>query len=216
MRTGRVAALCCMGLALSARADKARVPRPALPAVKYAFHETHEHERVTIAAEPGDTVETQPNTRLDYSHHGLLTMRVIITNDSDEALNLDEARILFIAADNTVVQAATDDELQRRMFAMKSVQGTKIPLPAPLPSITIHHPPVDKQILRDDDDFGFKSTTVAPHTTASGYLYYDVKELDEPVLEKATLEVRRVKTASGKTLDSFEIALKPSDKDARK
>jgi hypothetical protein len=71
---------------------------------------------------------------------------------------------------------------------------------------------VDKQILADEDDFGFKTTTVAPNTTVAGYLYYDTRSIDDPVLEHATLEVRKVRFAStNKALDSFEIPLKPSD-----
>jgi hypothetical protein len=196
-------------LALPARADKPRKPKPTLPAAQYPCHDTHNN--ITVAAEPGDIKDTEPNTRLDYAHHGFLPIRVIITNDSDAALTLDDVRIKFISATNVIVQAATDDDLQRRLFSTKYVSDSHIPLPAPLPSIPIHHKPVDKQILADDTDFGFISTTVAPHTTASGYLYYDTRDLDDPVLDHATLEVREVRIAStNKEIDSFEISLKPT------
>jgi hypothetical protein len=195
----------------SAHAEKPRKPKPALLAQQYPMHDMHPGEHVTIAAEPGDSKETAPNTRLDYCHHGFMPLRVIVTNDSDQALTLDDARIHFIAADNTVIPAATDDDLQRRLFSMKSVTGTKIPLPAPIPSITIHHKPINKQILADDDDFGFQTTTVAPHTTVSGYLFYDVREIDDPVLEHAHLELRKVRyAATNNPLDTFDIPLKPA------
>jgi hypothetical protein len=209
MRRLAVTLAIALPFVLPAHADKPRKPKPALPAAQYPLHDAHPKERVTIAAEPGDTKETAPNTRLDYAHHGFMPFRVIVTNDSDTALSLDDARIHFISADDAVVQAATDDELQRRLFSRKSVNGTKIPMPAPIPSITIHHAPVDKQILADDNDFGFPTTTIAPHTTVSGYLYYDTRDLDEPVLEHSTLEVRRVHfVGTDKELDSFEILLK--------
>jgi hypothetical protein len=194
-------------LALSAHADKPRKPTPALPAAQYPLHEAH--NGITIAAEPCDTKDTIPNTRLDYAHHGYTIFRVIVTNDSDAAVTLDDARIKFISGHNDVIQAATDDELQRRLFSRKSAAGTKIPMPSPIPDITIHHPPVDKQILADETDFGFPTTIVAPHATVSGYLYYDTRDLDDPILEGATLEVRKVRVAStNKEMDSFEIALK--------
>jgi hypothetical protein len=200
-----------VSLAPSAHADKARKPTSALPAPDYPFHDTHPNEHVTIAAEPCDTKESRPDTRLDYAHHGFLIVRVIVTNDSPEAISLDDARIHFIAAGNVVVQAATDEELQRRLFSQKSVKDSKIPMPAPIPSIPIHHKPVDKQILADDADFSFPSTTVAAHTTASGYLYYDTRDIDDPVLDHAQIEVRKVRVAStNKELDSFEIYLKPT------
>ena len=84
-------------------------------------------------------------------------------------------------------------------------------MPPPIPSIPIHHKPVDKQILADETDFGFASTTVAPHSTAAGFLFYDVKQIDDPVLEKATLEIRRAHYAdSGKDFYAYEIPLKPT------
>ena len=199
-------------LPLAAHAEKPRKPRPALPAAQYPLHDTHPQEHVTVAAEPGDTKETAPDTRLDYFRHGFMPVRVIVSNDSDQALTLDDARILFISPETTLPEnAASDEELQRRMFALKSVAGHKIPLPAPLPSITVHGKPVDKKILADDNDFGFPGTTVAPHTTASGYLFYDVRDLDEPVLKGATLELRKARwSATNKQLEAFEIPLQPA------
>ena len=209
MRRSALALAILVALVLPLHADKPRKPKPALPAAQYPLHETHNH--ITIAAEPGDTREAEPNTRLDYAHHGYMPFRVIVTNDSDAVISLDDVRIHFISAHNDVIQAATDEELQRRMFSKKHADGTKIPMPAPIPTITIHHPPVDKLILADDNDFGFPTTTVAPHTTVSGYLYYDTRDLDEPVLDGATLEVRKVHIASSnQELESFEIPLKPT------
>jgi hypothetical protein len=205
-------ALAFTALTHPAHAEKARKPTPAQPAATYAFHDTHSAEKVTIAAEPGDTKETIPNTRLNYAGHGFMPMRVIVTNDSDQPVSLDDARILFISTQTTTPEnAATDDELQRGMFSMKQVKGTKYPLPAPLPPITVHGKPVDKQITADENDFGFSTTTVDPHTTVSGYLFYDVNGLDSPVLKGATLELRKVRWAStNKQLDTFEIPLKPT------
>jgi len=194
---------------LARAGDKPRKPIPASPAADYPLHDTH--DGITIAAEPGDIKETRPDTRLDYFHHGFMPIRVIVTNNTDQPLSLDDARILFVAADNYTRNAATDDDLARRMFSKKYAEGSKIPLPAPLPSITVHHPAIDKQILADDRDFGFPTTTVAPHTTVSGYLFYDTKEIDDPVLDKATLELRKVRWAStNKELMAFEIPLKPT------
>ncbi|MGI4827788.1 MAG: hypothetical protein ACRYFU_06310 [Janthinobacterium lividum] len=190
--------------------DKPRTPKPAAPAADYPLHDAH--DGITIAAEPGDLAETRPNTRLDYFHHGFMPVRVIVTNNTAQPVSLDDVRILFIASDNYTRNAATDEELERRMFSKKSAAGTKIPLPLPIPSITIHHPPVDKQILADDTDFGFPTTTVAPHATVAGYLFYDTRDMDDPVLEKATLELRKVRWAStNKELMSFQIPLKPSE-----
>ena len=85
-----------------------------------------------------------------------------------------------------------EDEINRRLFTIKNAQGTKIPI---IP-ITIHHP-VDKKITQDDEDFGFKSTRVQPHSTLAGYLFYDIKDLDDPALKGAELYVKMIHTIDG-------------------
>ncbi len=202
-------------LAPAAAAERARKPPPPLPAQQYAMHDAHPAEHVTIAAEPGDTRETRPNTRLDYYGHDMMPIRVIVTNDSDFALTLDDARIHLIAGDNNNIPAATQDDLERRLFTLKSATGSKVPLPMPLPPITVHHTEIDEKIVEDDQDFGFQTTTVLPHTTVAGYLYYDMQGIDPPFLSHATLELRKVRFATtSKALDSFEIPLQPTAKDA--
>ncbi|QMV19293.1 hypothetical protein GOB94_11830 [Granulicella sp. 5B5] len=197
-------------LPLAAHAEKARHPAPPQPAETYPMHQTNDH--VTIAAEPGDTKETRPNTRLDYYSHDMLPIRVIVTNDSNNPLTLDDARIHFISAANDNIPAATLDDLQRRMFTLKSATGKKIPLPLGIPiPITTGKQNVDKKITQDDDDFGFQTTTVQPHTTVAGYLYYDIQGLDRPALAHATLELRKVRFQGGDYLESFEIPLHPTE-----
>jgi hypothetical protein len=189
-------------------AHAAHKPKPPLPAAQYPMHVTH--DGVTIAAEPGDTKDTRPDTRLDYYEHGLMPIRVIVTNDSAEPVNLDDVRIHFIAADDTVLPAATADDMERRFFTMKSATGTKIPLGLPIP-ITVGKKDFEKKIKQDDDDFGFKTTTIAPHTTVAGYLYYDIDGLPTPILSKAYLQLRQVRLAtSNRVIENFEIPLHPS------
>jgi hypothetical protein len=190
-------------------AEKPRKPVPPQPASTYACNDTH--QRVTIAAEPGDVKETRPNTRLDYYSHSLLPIRVIVTNDTDKPVTLDDARIHFITATNAVIPAATLDDLQRRMFTLKGATGKKVPLPLPIPiPVTTGKKNVDKKILDDDTDFGFQTTTVPPHATVAGYLYYDMQDVDQPMLNNATLELRKVRFQDNADyIDSFEIPLHP-------
>lgn len=178
---------------------------PANPAKQYATFDAHAEEHVTIAADPCDDPKQCSFFRLPYIQHGLLPVRVIITNDSDHALSLNDARMQFISANNDKIPAATEDDINRRLFTIKSAEGTKIPI---IP-ITIHHP-VDKKIVQDDDDFGFRTTTVQPHSTLAGYLFYDVKDLDEPALAHAELYVKMIHTVDGK-LELFAFSI-PFDK----
>src|ERR1700742_624612 len=197
-----------LALPLAARADKPRKVPPPLPAAQYPAHDTH--EQITIAADPGDTKDTAPHTRIDYLGHGFIPIRIIVTNDSSQPLSLDDARILLVPPNSAAENAASQDELERGTSSVKN-EGRKTPLPGPLPPITHHAKPVDNQIVADDNDFGFKSSTIAPHSTAAGWLYYDIRDLDRPPLKGATIEVRKARwAATSKTLDTFEIPLQPA------
>ena len=198
----------CLFAANLLAADK-KAPPPK-PANQYATFDAHPNEHVTVAADPCDDPKDCDFFRLPYVQHGFIPVRVIFTNDGDAALSLDDARIQFISINNDKIPAATDDDIQRRLFSTKGTAGRKIPLPMPLPPITVHDKPVDKQITKDDTDFGFSGTTVNPHSTLAGYLFYDVRQLDDPALKGAELYVKMVHTVDGKKqLFDFNI---PFDK----
>ena len=191
LRAAAIAALLC--LIPPARAADKKAP-PAKPAAEYAANETHPNEHVTIAAEPCDDPKNCPFFRLPYLEHGLLPVRVVITNDGDRALALDDARMQFISANNDKVPAATEDDIDRRIFTIHSTQPIRIPL-TPL---SIKRTPVDKKVSQDDNDFGFQGTVVNAHSTLAGYLFYDIQGLDEPALRHAELYVKMVHTLDGK------------------
>ena len=198
----RIALTTCTLAAPTLAADK-KAP-PAQPANHYAAFDTHPDEHVTIAIDPCDDQKNCDFFRLPYVSHSFIPIRVIITNDGDTALSLDDARIQFISANNDKIPAATLEDLNRRLFTMRDAKGTKIPL---IP-ITIHHAPVDKKITQDDADFGFQGTVVNAHSTLAGYLFYDVKQLDDPPLKGAELYVKMVHTLDNKhELFAFTIPL---------
>lgn len=205
-------------LAASAYAADKKAPS-AKPASQYAAFDTHPDEHVTIAADPCTNPRDCNFFRIEYIQHGFIPVRVIVTNDSDTALTLDEVRIQFISANRDVLPAATLDDINRRLFTTHSAMGTKIPL-TPL---TIHHPPVDKKITEDDNDFGFQGTTVNAHSTLAGYLFYDVRNLEDPPLKGAQIYLKEIYTLDRKKqLFAFTIPLdkwlaaNPPQKDASK
>lgn len=177
-------------------ADKPRPAPPVKPAAEYALHEEHKNEHVTLAVEPCLEEAACGFFRLPYIDHGFIPVRVIVTNDRDEALILDDARMQLLPAEGDKIPAANDEEINRRLFSRKRAEGTRLPI---IP-ITIHHEPVDKQITNDGNDFGFQSTTIPPHSTRAGYVFYDVRDLDEPALKGAELLVKMMHYVDGKTV----------------
>ncbi len=166
--------------------DKPRPAPPVKPAAEYPLYEVHANEKVTLAAEPCTEEANCSFFRLEYVKHGFIPVRVIVTNDRDEAVILDDVRMQLLPAEGDKEPAATDEDLNRRFFSRKYTEGTKIPI---IP-VTIHKEPIDKKIVSDDQDFGFQSTTVPPHSTRAGYVFYDTQGIDDPVLKHAQLYVK--------------------------
>ena len=203
MRSAGLAAVValCMMTSNALAADKKEPP--AKPAAEYAANDAHPTEHVTVAVEPCDDPKQCPFFRLAYIQHGLLPVRVIFTNDSDKALSLEDARMQFISANNDKIPAATEEEINRRIFTLHSTQPIRIPL-VPIP---IKRTPIDKKVTDDDHDFGFKSTIVRPHASLDGYLFYDIKELDDPAMKHAEFYVKTVHTVDGEQeLFAFTIS----------
>ncbi len=204
---------CLFGLTLaalttlpgSANAADKKAP-PAKAATQYIAFDTHEKEHVSVAADPCDDPKNCDFFRLPYIQHGFLPVRVIVTNDGDKALSLDDVRIQFISENKDVIPAATLEDINRRLFTKRSAEGTKIPgLPYP---VTIHHTPIDKKVTQDDNDFGFPGTVVNAHSSLSGYLFYDVRELDDPAMRGAEIYVKEIKPlAGGQQLFAFTVPL---------
>jgi hypothetical protein len=198
-----VIATTCL-LATSVLAAKHEAP-PVKPANQYAAFDTHSNEHVTIAADPCNDPAQCSFFRLPYVQHGFIPVRVVITNDGDTALTITDVRIQFISAANDKVPAADLEEINRRLFNLKKSMGIHLPLPIP---ITVHHEAVDKKITQDDNDFGFRSTTVNPHSTLGGYLFYDVRGIDDPPLKGAQIYVKMIHNLDNKhELFPFTIPL---------
>jgi hypothetical protein len=192
--------LFCLALPLLA---SNRTPPPVQPASSFAAVEAHESEGVAIAAEPYDTRQKQAIFRVDYLSHGVLPIRLIVTNNGNRPISLAEARILFLTAAGDTTQAAEPADVERLM-TRKEREGGKIPLPGPLPGIQLKPRASNKQIEQDFNTFEYRALLVEPHTTRAGFLFYDVSGLDHP-LQGAKLLLRRLHDADGKELFYFEI-----------
>jgi hypothetical protein len=207
MRTARpslttLAALCL--LAASARAAD-HTPPPVQPATDFAAVEIHADEKLAIAAEPYDTHDKMNLFRIDYIDHGVLPVRLIVTNNADHPISLRDARILFVTSQGDRINAAEPEDVERLM-TLKEKQGTKIPV-GPI-SIHTKAKASNKDIEQDFDTFEFQALVIEPHTTRAGFLFYDITGLEHP-LKGALFNLHTIKDSTGRELFFFEI---PFDK----
>ena len=206
MRALRAIPLCVVWLALPAIATEHKEPAVE-PATSFAAVEVHDKEKVAIAAEPYDTKEKESIFRVDYLSHGVMPVRLIVTNNGDRPISLRDARILFQTAAGDRIQAAEPEDVERLM-TRKEREGGKIPLPGPIPNIKLKPKGSIKEIEDDFNEFEYQALVVEPHTTRAGFLFYDVSQLDNP-LKDAKLHLHKLRDADGNELFYFEI---PFDK----
>jgi hypothetical protein len=182
-------------------------PPPVQPATSFAAVEVHEKENVAIAAEPYDTKQKESIFRVDYLAHGVMPVRLIVTNNGNRPISLRDARILFQTAGGDRIQAAEPEDVLRLM-TRKDREGGKVPLPGPLPPIKLKAKGSSKEIEADFNAFEYGALVVEAHTTRAGFLFYDVSQLDHPLLG-AKLHLHKLRDADGNELFYFEI---PFDK----
>ena len=198
----RAIPLLAIWLALPAVASDHKPP-PVQPATSFASVEVHDKEKVAIAAEPYDTKEKESIFRVDYLAHGVMPVRLVVTNLGDRPISLRDARILYVTSTGDRIQAADPEDVERLM-TRKEREGSKIPMPGPIPAIKLKPKASDKEIESDFDTFEFQALVVEPHTTRAGFLFYDVSGLSRP-LQGALLNLHTIKDADGKELFYFEI-----------
>jgi len=206
MRTLRAIPPFLLWLALPAMASD-HTPPPVQPATSFAAVEVHDEEKVAIAAEPYDTKEKASIFKVDYLSHGVMPVRLIVTNNGDRPISLRDARILFLTSAGDKIQAAEPEDVERLM-TRKEREGAKVPMPGPIPAIKLKPKASDKEIEQDFDTFEYQALVVEPHTTRAGFLFYDVSDLDHP-LRGAKLHLHELRDAEGNELFYFEI---PFDK----
>ncbi|HEY1895508.1 MAG TPA: hypothetical protein VGG62_04510 [Terracidiphilus sp.] len=206
MRFFRWLPLIVAGLGLPAGAND-HTPPPVQPATEFAAVEVHEKEKVAIAAEPYDTRQKESIFRVDYLGHGVMPVRLIVTNNGDKPISLRDARILFQTKSGQRIQAAEPEDIERLM-TRKEREGGRIPMPGPLPPIKMKPKASNKDVEEDFNTFEYGALVVEAHTTRAGFLFYDVSQLDDP-LKGSKLHLHALRDAEGHELFYFEI---PFDK----
>jgi len=132
-----------------------------------------------------------------------MPVRLIVTNNGDRPFSLRDARILYLTAAGDKIQAAEPEDVERLM-TQKERQGSKIPMPGPIPAIKLKPKASNKDIEADFDTFEYQALVVEPHATRAGFLFYR-RFPARPPLTGAKLHLHKLRDADGKELFYFEI-----------
>ena len=190
------------GFAVSVAA-KDFVKPAAQPAKTYPAHDEHPSEKVAIAADPYDTPEKTKIFSVDFREHGYLPVFFVVTNDGDQPISIANLEVKLITANRSKLTPASPEDIYRRLSNPRA--NTNSPLPFPIPRKKVKGT-VSKKEMDEIESSEFAARAVEPHTTQSGFLYFDVGGISAP-LEGAHIDVTRITDAKGNELMYFEIPI---------
>jgi len=172
-------------------------------AINYPAHDFHRDEKTAIAADPYDTPEKAKIFSVDFAAHGFLPVFFIVTNDGEQPISIANMEIKLITVNHSKLTPITQDDLYRRL---SNPQASTRPSPIPLPHKV--KTGISKKEMDEIESSQFEARAVEPHTTQSGFLFFDVGGITSP-LAGANIDITGVSDAKGNELLYFEI---PVDK----
>jgi hypothetical protein len=178
----------------------------AQPARSYAAHDEHPTEKIAIAVDPYDSEEKASIFSIKFRNYGLLPVFFVITNDGAEPVSLVSMKAQLNTKDRSKLLPSSTDDLQRRLSRPKRNDHQNT-LPIPLPKKEVKGG-VDRKMLDEIEQAQFSAKAVEPHSTARGFLFFDVSDISDP-LPGANFYLVGVQDAKGNEVMYFEI---PMDK----
>lgn len=190
-----------MAAALPAR-SKDFVKPVAKAADAYAAHDDHASDKVSIGADPYDNADKAKIFSINFSEHGFLPVFLVVTNDSNQPISIANMQVTLTTASRDKLTPAASEDIFRRL---SNPRANTHPIPVPIPQKKV------KGALSDKDKYEvetaqFAAKAVEPHTTQSGFLFFDVEDIPKPVAG-AHLYVSGVDDAKGTELMYFELSL---------
>jgi hypothetical protein len=176
------------------------------PAVKaaqsYPAHEEHANEHLAIAVEPYETPEKQKIFSVDFHEHGLLPVLLVITNDGDQPISLTDMRIQMITGQRDKIMPASADDIYRRLANPRTTERSPVPLPIPRRKVK---GTVSAKTMDEIQSAQFAAKAVEPHSTRSGFLFFDVQGIHS--LAGTHILFTNLRNGQGGDLMFFEIPL---------
>lgn len=191
-------ALALFALCIAAFAAKEFAMPEAKPARTYPAHDDHTDEKVAVGVDPYDAPEKAQIFTVKWAEEGYLPVFLVVTNDGDQPVSLAGVQTQLITSHRDKISAATNDDLYRRLSHIKT--GRVYPLPIPQKAKGA----IGKKALDEIDRAQFSAKAVEPHSTQSGFVFFDVSGISAP-LAGGRFYMTGVRDAKGAELLYFEI-----------
>jgi hypothetical protein len=174
----------------------------ASSAKAYPAHDQHPLEAIAVAVDPYDLADKTKIFSVQYSEIGFLPLFVVVTNDSDKPVELAGMKAELITVNRAKLLPAAEDDIARRL-TRPSANTNRYPIPFPTKKVKGG---LSKQAMEEIQNAQFSAKAVEPHSTQSGFLFFDVSGISVP-LAGAHFYLTGVRDANGNELMYFEIPL---------
>ncbi len=178
-------------------------PRPE-SADTFPSKDAHPMEKVTAAVDIYNTAPKDDIFGTKYVQEGILPVLLIITNSGDQPILMTKMNAELVTASRSKLQWLSVDDVFRRVAHIKA-SGTTPPRIGPIPLPTGAKNKKAQQQYQELSKAAFIAEAVEPHTTKSGFLFFDIQGIKSPVAAGGHIYLTGIRDSTGNELMYFEI-----------
>ena len=175
----------------------------------YPSKDSQPNEKITVAVDLYNAAPKDDIFNIHYEQEGILPVFLVISNDGDKPISVTKMRAELVTATRAKLEALTADDVTRRVLHVNASSTN----PGRIGSIPIPGGNKNKkaqQQLEEINRAKFSAFAVEPHSTQSGFLFFDIQDVRNPA-QGAHIYLTGVRDASGNEMMYFDIPVIPSN-----
>jgi len=184
-------------------------PRPE-SADTYPTKDSHPMEKVTAAIDLYNTAPKDDIFGTKYVQEGILPVLLIITNSGDQPISMTKMKAELVTASRSKLEWLGVDDVFRRVAHIKA-NSTTPPRVGPIPLPTGMKNKKAKEQYDELSKAAFIAEAIEPHATRSGFLFFDIEGIKNPVADGGHIYLTGIRDGSGSEMMYFEIPVVPSN-----
>jgi|SRR5271166_548037 len=173
----------------------------------YPSKDSESNAKITVAIDLYSSAPKDEIFNTHYVQEGILPAFLVITNDGDKPISVTKMSAELVTAARAKLEALTADDVLRRV-AHVNASSTN---PGHAGSIPIPFGNKNKKAQQQLDEINrarFSAYAVEPHSTQSGFLFFDIQDVRNPT-QGAHIFLSGVRDAGGNELMYFDIPVAP-------